>query len=80
MQNRGLILSLKRNINTIEELSNISNLPVDVAAKIINQTNNEFTRDELKKICLFFKVSAPYFLCQTEANNFPCLQLDHAYL
>lgn len=79
MLNRGLILCLKNNIATADELAKKSNISLAGASAIINQDENLQVND-LKAICEFFKVSAPYFLCQTEKNNYPALQLEHALL
>ena len=79
MLNRGLILCLKNNIATADELAKKSNISLAGASAIINQDENLQVND-LKAICEYFKVSAPYFLCQTEKNNYPALQLEYALL
>ncbi len=74
--NRGLILCMKHNIESAQELAAKANISVDSAARVINQ--QELSIDEIKALCLYFKVSAPYLMCITERNNYPELQLDYA--
>ena len=62
--NRGLILCMKNNIESAEELAAKAKISVDSAARVINQ--QELSIEEIKALCVYFKVSAPYLLCQTE--------------
>ena len=77
MVNRGLVLCLKNNITTADELAYKCKISVESAAAFINQNNN-INLDELISLCEFFKVSLPYLLCITEINHYPNLQLEYA--